>query len=492
MNDVCILAIDQGTTNTKALLVNAAGVVVARAARPLAVSYPQAGWVEQDARELWRSVDEAVGDCLAAHPGVHVAALALSNQRESVVCWERSSGEPVGPCVVWQCRRSAPFCNELRAHGHSARVRERTGLTIDPMFSAGKARWLLEHAPEGWQRAANGELCLGTVDAWLLWNLTGGRVHACDATNASRTQLLDIRRLAWDDDMLALYGIPSAALPAIRQSSFVYGETQPSGHIPGGIPIASMIGDSHAALFGHAGFLPGSIKATYGTGSSLMTPMPSPLLSQQGLSTTVAWLREQPTYALEGNILVTGAAVQWLGRVLGLDDPARVEALAGSVADSGGVYLTPAFVGLGAPHWRENARGLLTGMTLGTTAAHIARATIESIAYQVRDVFEAMAAEAGVPLLVLLADGGASRDELLMQFQADIIGCPVLRSMSPDVSALGAAYLAGLAVGVWSSDSEIAALVGAHDRFEPRLDAARREQLYDGWRAAVRRTVYEP
>ena len=292
--------------------------------------------------------------------------------------------------------------------------------------------------------------------------------------------------------MLALYGIPRPALPDIEPSSFVYGETRALGRLAGGVPIASMIGDSHAALFGHAGFQAGRIKATYGTGSSLMTPLPVPLISQHGLSTTVAWLRDKPTYALEGNILATGAAVQWLGQILGLDDPARVEALAGGVADCGGVYLVPAFVGLGAPHWREKARGLLTGLTRGTTAAHLARATIESIAYQVCDVFEAMAAEAGAPLLVLLADGGASRNDLLMQFQADILGVPVARSTSPDVSALGAAYLAGLAVGFWSSEDEIARLISPHDRFEPRLDAATRARLYAGWRAAVQRAVYEP
>jgi glycerol kinase len=488
----CLLAIDQGTTNTKAILVDGTGVVLARASRPLTVSYPQSAWVEQDPVALWQSVQSAIDECLQGAPDL--AAVAVTNQRESVVLWERASGRPLGPCVIWQCQRGAAFCHELSAQGLEPKLRTRTGLTIDPMFSASKMRWLLQNTPEGSQRAAAGELCLGTVDSWVLFNLTGGRVHACDMTNASRTQLFDLQELQWDAELLALFDIPLAALPEVKASSALYGETVGHGNLPGGIPIAGMIGDSHGALFGHAGFQPGTIKATYGTGSSLMTPTPNPVISQRGLSTTVAWAYPQrATYALEGNIYVTGAAVEWYGQLLGLERPAQaIEALAASAADAEGVYLVPAFVGLGAPHWSSDTRGLITGLTRGSTAAHLARATLESIAYQVRDVFDVMQVEAGTSLQVLLADGGASQNDLLMQFQADILGCPVLRSASSDVSALGAAYLAGLAVGLWASEAEIAGLPRPQDRFEPHMGDTQRAALYAGWQAAVARTVFTP
>lgn len=503
----CLLAIDQGTTNTKAILVNAEGNVIRRASRPLAVSYPQAAWVEQDPVMLWQSVQAAIDECLQSAPAL--AAVAITNQRESVVLWERSTGggliAALGPCVIWQCQRGAAFCDKLRAQGLEAHLRERTGLTIDPMFSASKMRWLLDNTPNGIQRAAAGELCLGTVDSWVLYNLTGGHVHACDMTNASRTQLFALQTLQWDAELCDLFGIPLPALPEVKASSALYGETIGHGNLPGGLPIASLIGDSHGALFGHAGFQPGAIKATYGTGSSLMTPTSTPVISQRGLSTTVAWAytspaahlperqAQQATYALEGNIYVTGAAVEWYGQLLGLAQPAQaIEALAASTTDAAGVYLVPAFVGLGAPHWQSGARGLITGLTRGSTPAHLARATLESIAYQVRDVFDVMQSEAGTPLQVLLADGGASQNDLLMQFQADILGCPVLRSSSSDVSALGAAYLAGLAVGLWTSEAEIAALPRPHERFEPLMSERQRTALYSGWQAAVARTVFDP
>lgn len=488
----CLLAIDQGTTNTKAILVDATGSVIARASRPLAVSYPQAAWVEQDPLALWQTVQAAVDECLQGAPAP--VAVAVTNQRESVVLWERATGRPLGPCVIWQCQRGAGFCRELSAQGLEPKLRERTGLTIDPMFSASKMRWLLQNTPNGVQRATADELCLGTVDSWVLFNLTGGRVHACDTTNASRTQLLALQTLQWDAELLDLFGIPLAALPEVKASSAIYGETAGHGNLPAGLPIASLIGDSHGALYGHAGFQPGAIKATYGTGSSLMTPTPNPVISQRGLSTTVAWsYPQQATYALEGNIYVTGAAVEWYGQLLGMARPAQeIEALAASTADADGVYLVPAFVGLGAPHWQSDARGLITGLTRGSTPAHLARATLESIAYQVRDVFDVMQAEAGSPLQVLLADGGASQNDLLMQFQADIIGCPVLRSSSSDVSALGAAYLAGLAVGLWRSEAEIGALSRPHDRFEPRMSETERAARYGGWQAAVARAVFDP
>ncbi|RMF01558.1 MAG: glycerol kinase GlpK [Chloroflexi bacterium] len=488
--DKYILAIDQGTTNTKALLVDGSGAIVARASRPLEVRYPRPAWVEQDAPALWASVQSAIDECLQNQPPL--AAVAVTNQRESVILWERDSGQSLAPCVVWQCQRGAPFCRSLAERGLEPMLRRRTGLTVDPMFSGSKMRWLLHNTPNGLARARAGELCLGTVDSWVLFNLTGGRVHACDMTNASRTQLFDLHHRRWDPELLDLFDIPEAALPQVRPSAALYGETAPLGNLPGGVPVAGLIGDSHAALFGHAGFQPGAVKATYGTGSSLMTPTPAPVISQQGLSTTVAWAQEAAvTYALEGNIYVTGAAVQWTQQLLGADSVQSIEELAGSVAGTDGVYFVPAFVGLGAPHWNDSARGLITGLTRGSTPAHLARATVEAMAYQVRDVFNVMQAESGSALRVLLADGGGSRNNLLMQFQADIIGRPVLRSASADVSALGAAYLAGLAVGQWANEDEIAGLVLPHDRFEPRMPDSEREALVAGWQQAVARTTWQ-
>jgi glycerol kinase len=369
-------------------------------------------------------------------------------------------------------------------------IRERTGLTIDPLFSASKARWLLDHIENGHQRAAAGEICIGTMDSWVLWNLTGGRIYATDFSNASRTQLLNIREGQWDRDLCDIFDVPLAALPEVKDSSAVYGTSIAVGCLPEGVPIASLIGDSHAALFGQAGFEKGAIKATYGTGSSLMTPVDSFVLSERGLSTTIAWARDRLIYALEGNITVTGAAMQWFGEFLGLDDPAAsIARLAGQVADTEGVYLVPAFAGLGAPHWDEGARGLITGLTRGSRATHVARAVVESIAFQVRDVFDAMQAEAGFPFKVLLADGGATQNDALMQFQADIIGCPVMRNQSADVSALGAAYLAGLTMGIWASEQEIAGLPRNRQQFEPSLSQSERDQRYSGWKQAVSRAM---
>ena len=483
-----VLAIDQGTSNTKVLLFDERGQVVSRASRPVDIRFPQPGWVEQDALTLWGTVEGAIDECLARAQGVQVDAVGISNQRESVLVWERATGRPVGPVIVWQCRRTAPVCDELRRRGACTLLEERTGLTIDPLFSAGKIRWLLDAWPEGGTRAADGELCAGTIDSWLVWNLTGGAVHACDQSNASRTQLFNLRARAWDPDLLSLFDIPAALLPAVRPSSGVLGTTIARGRLAAGVPVASAIGDSHAALFGHAAFLPGSVKATYGTGSSLMTAISEPFASRHGLSTTVAWaFPDSTTYALEGNVTVTGGAVDWLGRLLGLADPASgVAALAQTVSDADGVYLVPAFAGLGAPYWDAGARGLICGVTRGTTAAHVARATIDSIAYQVRDVFEAMREDGTAPL-ALLADGGASRNDDLMQLQADVLDCPVIRSDSADLSAQGAAWLAGLAVGIWASTETLAALPHGVSRFEPRMSDTERDRRCRGWQDAVAR-----
>ena len=415
-----------------------------------------------------------------------MAAIGISNQRETVLAWDRSTGQPLGPAVIWQCRRTADFCQHLREQGLEAFLRERTGLTIDPLFSASKARWLLKQIEARGQRADT--VCLGTVDSWLLWNLTAGRIHATDFSNAARTQLFNLRTAKWDDELLRLFEIPASTLPQILPSSGIFAETVAIGSLGAGIPIASMIGDSHAALFGQRGFLPGSIKATYGTGSSLMTPIQDLRISDRGLSSTVAWGMDEITYALEGNISVTGSAVQWFGQFLGAENPAqRVAALANEVKDTGGVFLVPAFVGLGAPHWDEAARGMICGMTRGSTAAHVARAVIESIAYQVRDVFDAMQEDAGITLSSLLADGGATRNDQLMQFQADILNCAVLRNSSPEVSPLGAAFLAGLATGFWSKLEDVAALPRQFERFEPKMPDSQRAQLYGGWQGAVAR-----
>jgi glycerol kinase len=483
-----ILAIDQGTTNTKVLMFNDAGVVVAGASRPVTVTFPTPGWVEQDPRALWQSVHDGIEACLAATP--HTPdVIAVTNQRESVLVWERATGRPLGPCIVWQCRRTSAFCDELRRRGLQKTIEKKTGLTIDPLFSASKIRWLLDAIPNGHARARRGDLCAGTVDSWVLWNLTGGGVHACDATNASRTQLFALETGGWDDELLDAFAIPRRVLPEVRPSSGEYGRTRNAGALPDEVPIASLIGDSHAALFGHAAFEPGMVKATYGTGSSLMTMTPAPIRSAHGLSSTVAWaLPQRTSYALEGNITMTGGAIDWFSQLLGgANTAATVAQLAATIGEAGGVYVVPAFAGLGAPHWDDRARGLISGLTRGSTAVHVARATLESIAYQVRDVFEAMRSDTSHTPVALLADGGASRNDTLMQFQADMLGCPVVRNGSADLSAQGAAWLAGLAAGMWPSLDALAGLPRTVDRFEPSMGTHDRDARYAGWTAAVRR-----
>lgn len=486
MSKNLLLAIDQGTSNTKAIVIDREATIVAKASVPMEIAFPQPGWVEQDPLAIWKAVESVIEGCLDQISSTDLAAIGISNQRETILAWDRSTGKPLGPAVIWQCRRTADFCQDLRERGLESFLRERTGLTIDPLFSASKARWLLKQIEAKGEQTDN--VCLGTVDSWLLWNLTAGQVHATDFSNAARTQLFNLRTAAWDDELLQLFEVPAAALPQILPSSGIFGETARIGRLNANLPIASMIGDSHAALFGQRGFLPGSIKATYGTGSSLMTPLEELRISERGLSSTVAWGLKDVTYALEGNISVTGSAVQWFGQFLGAKDPAQtVASLAQEASDTAGVYVVPAFVGLGAPHWDEAARGMICGMTRGTTQKEVARAVIESIAYQVRDVFDAMQQDAGVTLRSLLADGGATRNGQLMQFQADILNCAVLRNSSPEVSPLGAGFLAGLATGFWSSLEEIATLPREFDRFEPKMSDSRRAEHYSGWQAAVAR-----
>ena len=476
-----ILAVDQGTTSTKALLVSSSGETVASASAPVSRAYPRPGWVEQDPAELWQSVCTAIDRLPDADP----ACIAVANQRESVLVWDRASGRPLTPCVGWQCNRGTDLCAELRAAGAEPLVRELTGLPLDPMFSASKLRHLLDADPALREAAESGSACAGTVDSWLVWNLSGGSLHITDAGNASRTLLFDIHRLEWSEELLELFDLPAGFLPRVLPSGAVLGETVPMGRLPT-LPIAAVAADSHAALYGLACFRAGTAKATYGTGTSLMSPTGSVLRqSRNGLATTIAWLRERVTYALEGNVFSSGATVEWLAGVLGLESAAEVERLAGTVSDAGGVHIVPGFAGLGAPHWQPDARGRITGLTFASGAAELARAAVESIAFQVADLVDALEQDLEQPLDELRADGGASRNDMLMQFQADLLGCAVVRSDASDAAALGAAFLGGLAVGVFDGEETIAGLRRGGERFEPRMAAERREELLAGWRAAV-------
>ncbi len=483
-----ILAIDEGTSNAKAVLVNELGQVIARGSRPLSLSHPQDGFSEQDPQQIWDSTLAAIDQCLA-QVDRPITAMAISNQRESVVAWDRHSGELLSPCISWQCRRSTPLCAQLHALGHEASILEKTGLALDPMFSAGKMRWILDHLENGHARAATGEICLGTVDSWLLYKLSGGQVFATDYSNAARTQLFNLHTCRWDEELLALFAIPLAALPTIQASAGFFAQTAAFGRLPAGIPVMSMIGDSHAALYGQGGFVPGLVKATLGTGSSLMTPMSGPLASTHGLSTTLAWHDGvAATYAMEGNIVHTGAAVQWASRLVAGESLDQLTEQAAQLPDNGGVYFVPALSGLGAPHWQADARGLICGLTEATCGAHILRAALESIGYQIRDVFDAMAQDIGSPLKELWVDGGVTRNRWLMQFLANLLQCPVVRSLSPEVSALGAAHLAGKALGVWADDQALAQLERSRERFEPD-NGASMEAHYSAWKKALQRTL---
>jgi glycerol kinase len=481
-----ILAIDQGTSGTKAILVDPSGNVVGRGSAPLGASYPRPGWVEQDPEELWGSVERAVERCLDAAPDSSPVAVAISNQRESAVAWRRTDGAPVGPLIGWQDGRTAPVCDALLADGHAETIRTRTGLAVDPMFSATKLRWLLEQAPDGLAAAARGDLCAGTVDAWLVWKLTGGAVFACEAGNASRTQLMDLRTVAWDDELLHLFGVPAAVLPEIRRSDAGFGVTAGVGRLPAGLPIVAILADSHAALYAHGAFREGTGKATFGTGSSVMTPVTELHETSGDVAQTLAWLTDRPTWALEGNIIASGAALDWMAVTLGVGDGPGLSALAAGVPTSGGVHFVPAFAGLGAPYWDRDAVGLIAGLTRGTSRGQLALAGLEAVAHQVCDVLDAMAAATGRPLDVLHADGGASAEALLMQLQADIAGHPVVASTVVEMSALGAAHLGGVAAGLWSTDV-LAALPRPGTTYRPRTDDAARTSRRAAWRTAVAR-----
>ncbi len=493
MSKTHILALDQGTTSSRALVFDDQGRIVGVGQHEFTQHYPQPGWVEHDADEIWQTTLQATHEALARAriTSADIAAIGITNQRETTVLWDRRTGEPVHRAIVWQCRRTAPLCDELKAAGHEPLFRERTGLVLDAYFSGTKVRWLLDHVPGLRPRAEAGEIAFGTIDSWLIWKLTGGRVHATDYSNASRTLLFNIHTLDWDDDILRVLQVPRPLLPEARPSSGDFGETvKLDGVLDAGVPVTGVCGDQQSALFGQAAFRPGMVKTTYGTGAFLlMNTGEQAVPSHHGLLTTVAWgLDGRVTYALEGSVFIAGAVVQWLRdglRIIG--SAAETEELARSVPDTGGVYLVPAFVGLGAPHWDMYARGLLIGLTRGTERAHVARAALEAIAYQVRDVVGAMSADAGLPPAELRADGGAVRNDFLMQFQADVLGIPVVRPVITETTGLGAATLAGLAVGLWRNTDELAALWQTDTRFEPQMTAAARDRLYAGWQRALER-----
>ncbi|CAN5422013.1 glycerol kinase GlpK [soil metagenome] len=491
-----VLAIDQGTTSTRAILFDHAGEPVATGQREHGQHFPRAGWVEHDALEIRDNTHTVMTEALdaAGVSAADVAAIGITNQRETAVVWDRATGTPIAPAIVWQDTRTQDLIDALAADGGAGRFLEKTGLPLATYFSATKIAWILDNVDGARARAEAGELAFGTTDCWLLWNLTGGPhdgVHVTDVTNASRTLLMDLRTLAWDDDLLAAFGIPRALLPEIRSSSEVYGVIAP-GNTLAGVPIAGILGDQQAATFGQAAFGPGESKNTYGTGNFLIFNTGHEITtSRNGLITTVAYRLgdADPVYALEGSIAVTGSLIQWLRDNLGIiEQAADVEALALSVDDNGGVYFVPAFSGLFAPYWRPDARGVIVGLTRFANKGHIARAALEAVAFQTREVLDAVNADAGLPLTELRVDGGMAANDALMRFQADILGVPVVRPAVIETTALGAAYAAGLAVGFWSNLDELRANWREDTRWEPQMDADERERRLAVWKKAVTRS----
>jgi glycerol kinase len=486
-----ILALDQGTTSSRAIVVNHAGGIVSVAQQEFRQIFPQAGWVEHDADEIW-ATQMAVAHQALERAGLQadaVAAIGITNQRETTVVWDRATGAPIHHAIVWQDRRTAGFCDSLKASGLGPAIQRKTGLVIDAYFSGSKLRWILDHVPDARRRAERGELAFGTIDTWLAWKLSGGALHVTDPSNASRTMLYDIVTGDWDDELLEWLGVPRAMLPDVRGSSEVLGQTA-AGLFDARIPIAGIAGDQQAALFGQQCFERGLAKNTYGTGCfMLMNVGRQAVASKHQLLTTVGWrIGGQTDYALEGSVFVGGAVVQWLRDGLGIIASAgEVEALAASVPDSGGVYLVPAFAGLGAPHWDQYARGLVVGITRGTTKAHLARAALEGIAFQVADVLDVMKADSGIALDELRVDGGASANGLLMQFQAEVLGVPVVRPKVIETTALGAAFLAGLAVGYWSSTADLEQAWQIDRRFEPLMSTDQMASRRARWTKALQR-----
>jgi glycerol kinase len=489
-----ILAFDQGTTSSRAIVFDRQGNLLSVAQKEFQQIFPQPGWVEHDADEIWSSQVGVAAEALdrIGAEATDIAAIGITNQRETTIVWDRKTGRPIHNAIVWQDRRTADFCDQLKAAGHADLIVRKTGLVIDAYFSGTKVKWLLDNVPGARSKADRGELAFGTVDSWLVWQLTQGALHITDVSNASRTMLYNIHTGDWDEALLNLFEIPRSLLPEVRRSSEVYGKTAIFGTE---IAIAGIAGDQQAATFGQACLQPGMAKNTYGTGCFMLLNLgDKPIQSNHQLLTTVAWrIGDRTDYALEGSVFIAGAAVQWLRDGLGIiRQSEEVEALANSVPDNGGVALVPAFVGLGAPYWDSDARGTLVGLTRGSTAAHIARATLESIAHQSADVLEAMRLDTAIDLSELRVDGGASRNNLLMQFQADLLGVPVVRPKVTETTALGAAYLAGLASGYWESEQEITQLWQVDRKFEPSLDADQRSELRSHWQQAIAQTRYRP
>ena len=484
------MALDAGTTSNRCILFDKSGKIISIAQKEFTQYFPQPGWVEHDADEIWST---QLGVAVEAMSKVgasaeDIATIGITNQRETAIVWDKKTGEPVCRAIVWQCRRTAAYCDQLKEQGYIDMIREKTGLIIDAYFSGTKIRWILDHVEGAREKAEKGELLFGTVETWLIWKLTKGRVHVTDYSNASRTMLFNINTLEWDQEILDLLQIPKAMLPEPMPSSCVYGHTDPS-YFGGPIPIGGAAGDQQSALFGQVCFHPGAAKNTYGTGCFLlMNTGEKPVFSQNGLVTTIAWgLDGKVEYALEGSIFVAGAAIQWLRDEMRLiDSAADSEYMAGKVKDTNGCYVVPAFTGLGAPHWDPYARGTIVGITRGVNKYHIIRATLESLAYQVNDVLGAMEADSGIPLTSLRVDGGASANDFLMQTQADIIGAPVKRPRCIETTAMGAAYLAGLATGYWKSREEVKENWAIDQVFEPAIDEEERKQKIKGWNKAVR------
>ena len=491
MNKKHILALDQGTTSSRAIIFDVDGQIVSVSQKEFRQVYPEPGWVEHDALEIWQSQKEMADEAIikAGITAGGIACIGITNQRETAVVWDRETGKPVCNAIVWQDRRTAGFCDELNRNGYSEMIFSHTGLVIDSYFSATKVKWILDHVPGARKKAEAGKLAFGTIDSWLLWNFTGGKVHVTDVTNASRTMLFNIHEMKWDEDLLRLFNIPASLLPHVKSSSEVYATT---GLFGAEIPVSGIAGDQQAATFGQCCVKPGMVKNTYGTGCFILANTGSkPVRSQNKLLTTVAWqIGGETTYALEGSIFVGGAIVQWLRDGLGLiQSSSEVEQLARSVADNGGIYLVPALTGLGTPHWDPHARGMMIGITRGTTAGHIARAALEGIAYQTRDVLKAMEADAGIRVSELRVDGGAAANDFLMQFQSDILQRTVVRPKILETTALGAAYLAGLAVGCWENTDEICRRQEADQNFTPALEQEQADKLVARWQEALKRSM---
>ncbi len=486
-----VMALDQGTTSSRTILFSEKGEIVSEANAPLACSYPQSGWVEQDPQEIWASQSQTIQEALkkAALTMKDIAAVGITNQRESTIAWNRQSGEALAPAINWQCRRTADFCEELKAEGFDRVLRNRTGLVTDPYFSGTKMRWILDNVPQARELAEQQNLCFGTVDSWLIWQLTGGKVHATEISNASRTMVFNIDACAWDDEILSRFGIPRETLPEVRPSSGILAEIDPE-LFGGSAPIAGAAGDQQAALFGQACFESGMAKNTYGTGCFMMSNTGSePVQSNHGLLTTIAWqIDSEVTYALEGSVFIAGALVQWLRDGLQLfEDASETQAIAESVADSGGVFVVPAFVGLGAPHWDPYARGTIVGLNRDTNRGHIVRASLEAIAFQSAEVLRSIANDTGQEIRELRIDGGAAANDFLCRFQADILGMQVRRPKILETTAMGAAFLAGLAVGVWQDQAQISKLWQQEKMFAPRISGEESAHLMEGWGRAVER-----